>query len=95
MTAQQAFPSALPQKERPEHETPSSSHVSFSSATRRIAVARDSPDGDSLALTRPVTKGFVMKIGFIGLGHMGSGMAANLLKAGTKRTSIATSTLGF
>jgi 3-hydroxyisobutyrate dehydrogenase-like beta-hydroxyacid dehydrogenase len=23
-----------------------------------------------------------MKIGFIGLGHMGSGMAANLLKAG-------------
>jgi phosphoglycerate dehydrogenase-like enzyme len=24
----------------------------------------------------------VMKIGFIGLGHMGAGMAANLLKAG-------------
>ena len=25
---------------------------------------------------------FVMKIGFIGLGHMGSGMARNLLRAG-------------
>jgi 3-hydroxyisobutyrate dehydrogenase-like beta-hydroxyacid dehydrogenase len=27
-------------------------------------------------------KGIAMKIGFIGLGHMGAGMAANLLKAG-------------
>ena len=27
-----------------------------------------------------------MKIGFIGLGHMGSGMAANLLKAGHEVT---------
>jgi 3-hydroxyisobutyrate dehydrogenase-like beta-hydroxyacid dehydrogenase len=28
------------------------------------------------------TGGFVMKVGFVGLGHMGSGMAASLLKAG-------------
>jgi 3-hydroxyisobutyrate dehydrogenase-like beta-hydroxyacid dehydrogenase len=28
------------------------------------------------------TGGFVMKVGFVGLGHMGSAMAAGLLKAG-------------
>jgi 6-phosphogluconate dehydrogenase (decarboxylating) len=28
------------------------------------------------------TGAFVMKVGFVGLGHMGSGMAASLLKAG-------------
>ena len=28
------------------------------------------------------TGGFVMKVGFVGLGRMGSGMAASLLKAG-------------
>jgi 3-hydroxyisobutyrate dehydrogenase-like beta-hydroxyacid dehydrogenase len=28
----------------------------------------------------------VMKVGFIGLGHMGAGMAANLLKAGHEVT---------
>src|SRR5271157_2507572 len=28
----------------------------------------------------------IMKVGFIGLGHMGSGMAANLLKAGHQVT---------
>src|SRR5436309_15379068 len=45
--------------------------------------AADNRPRDSVAfcLTRN-TKGFVMKVGFIGLGHMGSGMAANLLKAG-------------
>jgi 3-hydroxyisobutyrate dehydrogenase-like beta-hydroxyacid dehydrogenase len=28
------------------------------------------------------TGAFAMKVGFVGLGHMGSGMAASLLKAG-------------
>jgi 6-phosphogluconate dehydrogenase-like protein len=32
------------------------------------------------------SKGEVMKVGFIGLGHMGAGMAANLLRAGHEVT---------
>ncbi len=35
---------------------------------------------------RTIEGEFVMKVGFIGLGHMGSGMAANLLKAGHQVT---------
>src|SRR5271163_287665 len=37
---------------------------------------------DSREATRNWTGAFVMKVGFVGLGHMGSGMAASLLKAG-------------
>jgi 3-hydroxyisobutyrate dehydrogenase-like beta-hydroxyacid dehydrogenase len=41
---------------------------------------------ESVTHKRATRKGEVMKVGFIGLGNMGSGMAANLLKAGHELT---------
>ena len=38
------------------------------------------------AVTADPPKERIMKVGFIGLGHMGAGMAANLLKAGHELT---------
>src|SRR6185312_16900130 len=59
---------------------PHLARASLSSAHRfrRSIAARRHP----ILITRLLVKGVLVKVGFIGLGNMGLGMAANLLKAG-------------
>jgi len=44
------------------------------------------PSGGRTGFAGGTTNGKLMNVGFIGLGHMGAGMAANLLKAGHRVT---------